>query len=143
MHLCIQISYNRIFILQKMEWSANWALTDNTVTSRFVVAKNNQKIEVDTEGEVTWKNVRSIFNKSIRVRTPFAGWADNKVTANMQYSARKIDLKFDGYKGTASNTMSFQFYNMITSTTTKRSIETYVKADYGYVKLANSRFGDT
>lgn len=115
-----------------MEWSANVVLNTDNMRSTFMISKNNQKIEVETSGNVEWKKSSSVFTKTLTVKTPFAGWEDNKVTGNLIYSARKVDLTLGGYKGATSNSKSFRLYSMSTSSDNKRSLESFVKTNiYG------------
>ena len=56
-----------------MEWSANVVLNTDNMRSTFMISKNNQKIEVETSGNVEWKKSSSVFTKTLTVKTPFAG----------------------------------------------------------------------
>ena len=123
---------HNISIFQKMEWSANVALNQDDMQSTFMMSKNNDKIEVETSGNVVWKKWSSVFSKTITVRTPFTGWEENKVDGTLKYSAKKFDLTLDGYKGTATNEKSLRLYTFSTNTETKQGLTSYIATNvYG------------
>jgi hypothetical protein len=127
-------------VYKKMEWSGEYSLSENSLTSDLQFAYGEQKVELQLGGNVEWKKYRTNISGSATLKTPFAGYEDNMVKGSFSYSGRLIQLETEGFMGTSANTKKFEVYFKNTGTSTRDSASGYMKTTLYSNGESESRF---
>lgn len=108
-----------------MSWSSEYRYTESSFGSEMEFNHGTQKVKVDLESSVEWKKYKAIFTGNVAVKTPFAGYEDNKLDATLEYSAKLFNLVMEGHKGFSANAKKLELYGK----TTRTGIDSYMKTD--------------
>lgn len=106
-----------------MSWSSENSYTDSSVSSDTEFAYGADKVEIDLQWNMDVRQYKTVFTKTLTVKTPFADYEDNKLDATLEYSQRLFKLTVDGHKGSSANPKTFELYKKHT----KNTFESYMK----------------